>query len=127
MKTTIRIVIAIVISILLVYCATTRKDRHPNLIAGTWKIIATNCDENGNNCVECEADQLCGIVFQFLENGDIVVKGRKTGAYRLEGSRLTIIDGNSTSSVKILHLDKKIMLTMEEGKKSTEKMLRIEQ
>jgi hypothetical protein len=125
MKKTPFIIAIITAWCLLAYCSTPQNKNITTLIVGTWKLEGMNCGKNGADCAPCD-DQFCGVSFRLLENGDIQIKGKKTGTYRVEGAHFTIIDGDNTSTINILHIDEKTIITGEQGGNITRKLVRVE-
>jgi hypothetical protein len=95
--------------------ADTSTDRQ-KLIVGTWNIAAVHCDGQGDKCETYSAKR----VFQFLENGDLLVNDVKRATYRMEGSACILDTGAKRYTVNIISIDSGRMVTGENNRTTTE-------
>lgn len=104
-------------------CATLTKKNPAQLITGIWTIAGINCDGAGENCSK---DDFSGMLLEFTKKGELKSDGQKNAVYRISGDSLFISDaGGNSTKVHILHIDERMMLTREEGKKVSERLDRV--
>ena len=117
-------VFIIIISFFIICSCTTGQRTPEELIIGTWKFVGVNCQNKGMNCQDPRGRDTKTI--EFKEGGLLVTNTGKTIRYKLLNGSFEINDGvNTISTVNIIHLDKKILITGEVGKRDTERLERI--